>query len=163
MRNMIVFRAVSSPFVIFLCAFLSCISIVNAQETSVDIEELYRMDRNGDLSIKRFYAQGGTVLIDLSDLRHMNDYDRAEVIAAMLRSVCPYCSTTSTGSSVRVSYSSNGREDREVKKIETDDNYEARQIAEKCEDLVDRQGDNKDIHILDHLGKDTLAICFDDD
>lgn len=108
--------------------------------------------------------QANGVDFDTNLIGFMNADSIRDSLLHTIAVVCPECRTTSTGSTVRVSFGSSSTREKDVRKIEEDDDSRAEDVAQLCEELVDDYGnDDKDVHILDAAGDDTLVICFDDD
>ncbi|MEJ8572436.1 hypothetical protein [Microbaculum marinum] len=85
-------------------------------------------------------------------------------IQLIILDVCPACSTTTSGSTVRVKYGGGSSSGRDTYAVDRSDDYYADKVEENCEELLDRHKydrDSKDILIIEDNDDDNkIAICF---
>ena len=129
---------------------------------TIDYREFGTMSDNSARELGNDFRQTGEIIFNTNYTGFMNNESIEEALVRTIVLMCPDCRTTSTGNSIKVSYSKKGR-DKEVEKVKISDSYLADEIADKCEMLVDEHGDEKDIYIVNSRNEDTLAVCFDDD
>ena len=104
--------------------------------------------------------------IDLDGIQYGNQDDIELFILFVINDVCPTCSTTSSGSTVRVKYG-NTAGGTSTYVLNAYDYYRAEEIEDDCEELLNDHSydrDGKDILIVDNNdGDDKIALCFDRD
>lgn len=105
--------------------------------------------------------------IDLDGIEYGGEDDIALFIALIVQDVCPTCSTTSSGSTVRVSYGGSSGDGKDAYVLNASDYYAADAVEENCNELLSDHAyerDGKDIVIVDNNDDDDkIALCFDRD
>lgn len=103
--------------------------------------------------------------INLDGIEYGNEDDLQLFIMLIIQDVCSACSTTSSGSTVRVSYGESSGSGNQAYSLNSSDDYEAGEIEDRCENLLDdhdHERDGKDILIVDGDNEDEkIALCFD--
>ena len=86
-------------------------------------------------------------------------------VMLVIKDVCPTCATTSSGSTVRVSYGNSSSNGKDTYVLNSDDYELTYRIEKNCEELLDshkRRRGGKDILIVDdNDDDDKIALCFD--
>ena len=110
------------------------------------------------------YSEGNTTILEIDSWDFYNDvFERERKLMQLIETVCPNCSTTSSGSTVKVTYStSSGSQSTDATRIYTYDNSNAEYVVEYCERLLDDYYDADDIAIYDDNEDKLLAICYGD-
>ena len=108
-----------------------------------------------------------SIELDLDGITRGSKEDIELFIRLLINDICPTCSTTSSGSTVKVKYGRSSSGGKRAYVLNSDDYNDARYIESKCRDLLyyhRSELDGKDILIVDNNDdEDKIALCFNRD